>query len=121
VKNAVSEAEIRKFQQIAELFKKYGDQYDVDYLLMAAQGFQEFGLNQGVKSRGGASTRRSAWSPPAPGRPRRTDAGLVAVVRVKQDSMYWMYAGGNRFRLQGVTRRFILRASRGAGETGSTV
>ncbi len=54
VKNATSEAEIKKFRQIAELFKKYGDQYDMDYLLMAAQGFQESGLDQGVKSRVGA-------------------------------------------------------------------
>jgi membrane-bound lytic murein transglycosylase MltF len=54
VKNAASEAEIKKFRQIAELFKKYGAQYDMDYLLMAAQGFQESGLDQGVKSRVGA-------------------------------------------------------------------
>jgi len=54
VKNAASEAELKKFQQIAELFKKYGDQYDMDYLLMAAQGFQESGLDHGVRSRVGA-------------------------------------------------------------------
>jgi membrane-bound lytic murein transglycosylase MltF len=54
VKNAASEAEIQKFRQIAELFKKYSDQYDMDYLLMAAQGFQESGLDQGVKSPVGA-------------------------------------------------------------------
>jgi membrane-bound lytic murein transglycosylase MltF len=54
VKDATSEAEIRKFQQIAELFKKYSDQYGMDYLLMAAQGFQESGLDQSVKSKVGA-------------------------------------------------------------------
>jgi membrane-bound lytic murein transglycosylase MltF len=54
VKDATSEAERRKFQQIVELFKKYGDQYDVDYLLMAAQGFQESGLDQSVRSPVGA-------------------------------------------------------------------
>jgi membrane-bound lytic murein transglycosylase MltF len=54
VKDAMSEAERKKFQQIVELFRKYGDQYDVDYLLMAAQGFQESGLDQAVKSRVGA-------------------------------------------------------------------
>jgi membrane-bound lytic murein transglycosylase MltF len=54
VKNATSEAEIRKFQQIVDLFKKYSGQYDVDYLLMAAQGFQESGLDQSVKSKVGA-------------------------------------------------------------------
>ena len=39
---------------MTELFKKYSDQYDMDYLLMAAQGFQESGLDQSVKSRVGA-------------------------------------------------------------------
>ena len=54
VKNATSEADIKKFEQIAQYFKKYSDQYDVDYLLMAAQGFQESGLDQSVKSPVGA-------------------------------------------------------------------
>lgn len=54
VKNAASEAEIRKFLAMTELFRKYSDQYSVDYLLMAAQGFQESGLNQSVKSPVGA-------------------------------------------------------------------
>jgi membrane-bound lytic murein transglycosylase MltF len=54
VKNATSEAERKRFEQIADLFKKYSDQYGMDYLLMAAQGFQESGLNQSVKSRVGA-------------------------------------------------------------------
>ena len=54
VKNATSEAERRKFQELVELFKKYSEQYDVDYLLMAAQGYQESGLSQSVKSPVGA-------------------------------------------------------------------
>ena len=36
------------------MFKKYGAQYDVDYLLMAAQGYQESTLDQEVKSPVGA-------------------------------------------------------------------
>ncbi len=54
VKDATSEAERRKFLALTEYFRKYGDQYDVDWLLMAAQGFQESGLDQGVKSPVGA-------------------------------------------------------------------
>jgi membrane-bound lytic murein transglycosylase MltF len=53
-KSATSEAEFQRFQQTVEMFRKYGDQYDLDYLLMAAQGFQESGLDQNVKSRVGA-------------------------------------------------------------------
>ena len=53
-KNAASEAERRKFLAVVDLFRKYGEQYDVDFLLMAAQGYQESMLNQNAKSQVGA-------------------------------------------------------------------
>jgi membrane-bound lytic murein transglycosylase MltF len=53
-KNAAADAERQKFQAVVELFKKYGAQYNVDYLLMAAQGYQESTLDQNVKSPVGA-------------------------------------------------------------------
>ncbi len=53
-KNAAADAERKKLQAVVELFKKYGAQYDVDYLLMAAQGYQESTLDQEVKSPVGA-------------------------------------------------------------------
>ena len=53
-KNAAAEAERKKLQAVVELFKKYGAQYDLDYLLMAAQGYQESTLDQTVKSPVGA-------------------------------------------------------------------
>jgi len=53
-KSATSDAEIAKFNRIVEFFQKYGDQYDVDWLLMAAQGYQESGLDQTVHSKVGA-------------------------------------------------------------------
>ena len=40
---------MKKFRQTVDLFKKYGDQYQFDYLLLAAQGYQESGLNQSVQ------------------------------------------------------------------------
>ena len=54
VKDAASEAERKKFLSLVQLFKKYGAQYDVDWLLMAAQGYQESQLNQNVRSPVGA-------------------------------------------------------------------
>ena len=54
VKNAAADGERLKLQKVVELFKKYGAQYDVDYLLMAAQGYQESTLDQNVKSPVGA-------------------------------------------------------------------
>ena len=53
-KNAAADAERKKLQAVVELFKKYGAEYNVDYLLMAAQGYQESTLDQGVKSPVGA-------------------------------------------------------------------
>ena len=53
-KNAAAESERRKFAAVIELFKKYSGQYNVDYLLMAAQGYQESTLDQNVKSPVGA-------------------------------------------------------------------
>lgn len=53
-KNAASESERKKLLGVIALFKKYGEQYKVDYLLMAAQGYQESTLDQTVKSPVGA-------------------------------------------------------------------
>jgi membrane-bound lytic murein transglycosylase MltF len=54
VKNATSEAERKKFLALVALFKKYGQTYHFDYLMMAAQGYQESRLDQAAKSRVGA-------------------------------------------------------------------
>ncbi len=54
VKNAVSDDERRKFLAIVDLFRKYGTRYNLDFLLMAAQGYQESMLDQGAKSGVGA-------------------------------------------------------------------
>lgn len=37
VKNAAASKERRKFLAMVDVFRKYGDRYDVDWLLMAAQ------------------------------------------------------------------------------------
>jgi membrane-bound lytic murein transglycosylase MltF len=54
VKNAASEKERKKFLALIQYFQKYGDQYDVDWVLMGAQGYQESQLNQNAKSPVGA-------------------------------------------------------------------
>ncbi|HBQ6394026.1 TPA: lytic transglycosylase F [Klebsiella pneumoniae] len=54
VKNAAASKERRKFLAMVDVFRKYGDRYDVDWLLMAAQGYQESRLNQSVRSHVGA-------------------------------------------------------------------
>ena len=54
VKNAASEEERKKFLALTQYFQKYGDEYNVDWLLMGAQGYQESQLNQNAKSSVGA-------------------------------------------------------------------
>ena len=54
VKDAASEAERQKFLALVQYFKTYGEMYDVDWLLMGAQGYQESQLNQAARSKVGA-------------------------------------------------------------------
>ncbi len=54
VKNAASEEERKKFLALIDLFKKYGNQYGLDWLLMAAQGYQESQLDQSKRNPSGA-------------------------------------------------------------------
>jgi len=54
VRSSTSPAELKKFEALGEIFKKYGQKYDVDYLLMMAQGYQESRLDQSVRSQVGA-------------------------------------------------------------------
>jgi membrane-bound lytic murein transglycosylase MltF len=54
VKNNRSAESIRRFQQLGPLFRKYADKYDFPWLLVAAEGYQESGLNHEAKSSAGA-------------------------------------------------------------------
>ena len=51
VKGATDPDELAKFHQLTDLFRKYGDRYDIDWLLMTAQGYQESSLNQNAQSK----------------------------------------------------------------------
>ena len=54
VKNATTEQEMKKFREVVALFKQYAGEYDFDWLMVAAQGYQESRLDQSVKSPAGA-------------------------------------------------------------------
>jgi membrane-bound lytic murein transglycosylase MltF len=54
VRQATSGPALRRFRQVVALFQKYSDRYDMDYLLMMAQGFQESQLQQDAVSPAGA-------------------------------------------------------------------
>ncbi|MBK6426985.1 MAG: lytic transglycosylase F [Blastocatellia bacterium] len=54
LKNSTSEQEMAKLRATVELFQKYGKQYDFDWLMIAAQAYQESGIDQSVRSPVGA-------------------------------------------------------------------
>lgn len=54
VKNSTSEPEMEKFRATVDLFKKYATQYDFDFLMLVAQGYQESMLDQKRRSAAGA-------------------------------------------------------------------
>lgn len=45
---------LKRFKIMTNYFKKYGEQYQFDYLMLAALGYQESKLDQNVKSKQGA-------------------------------------------------------------------
>jgi membrane-bound lytic murein transglycosylase MltF len=54
VVNSTSPQEMKKFEALSGIFKNYASQYDFDYLMMMAQGYQESRLEQSTRSPGGA-------------------------------------------------------------------
>jgi membrane-bound lytic murein transglycosylase MltF len=54
VKNSTNSAEMAKFQSYIKYFQQFGQEYDFDYLMLAAQGYQESMLNQNLRSPRGA-------------------------------------------------------------------
>ncbi len=54
VKNSTSPEELKKFQQLTAYFQKYAAEYDFDYLMIAAQGYQESLLDQQRRNPSGA-------------------------------------------------------------------
>ena len=54
VKDSTSADEMKKFQTNLDLFQKYAGEYSFDYLMIAAQGYQESLLDQSKKNKSGA-------------------------------------------------------------------
>jgi membrane-bound lytic murein transglycosylase MltF len=54
LKNPIAQAEMQRFRDVVGFFRKYGNKYDLPWLLIAAQGYQESGLDQSKRSPAGA-------------------------------------------------------------------
>jgi len=53
-KNALHEDDYQRFVELERIFQVYGNRYGVDYLMVAAQGYQESRLDQSARSAAGA-------------------------------------------------------------------
>lgn len=54
LRNSKASEDMRRFNEAAKFFRKYGQQYGLDSLLLAAQGYQESRLDQNALSPAGA-------------------------------------------------------------------
>jgi membrane-bound lytic murein transglycosylase MltF len=54
LQNATADEDLKRFRAAAPLFQKYGSQYGFDWLVLAAQAYQESRIDQSVKSSVGA-------------------------------------------------------------------
>lgn len=54
VTNPAAEQELLRFRRLAELFREYAGRYDLDWILLTAQGYQESRLDHSVRSPAGA-------------------------------------------------------------------
>jgi membrane-bound lytic murein transglycosylase MltF len=54
LRHATAEADWKRFEQTIALFRKYGQRYSFDYLMVAALGYQESRLDQRARSHVGA-------------------------------------------------------------------
>jgi membrane-bound lytic murein transglycosylase MltF len=54
VQNATAETDWQRFEKTVALFRKYGERYRFDYLMVAALGYQESRLDQNARSHVGA-------------------------------------------------------------------
>lgn len=52
--NALANDDFERFSEVDDIFRKYGEQYGIDYLLATAQGYQESRLDQSRRSPAGA-------------------------------------------------------------------
>ena len=54
IRNATADADWLRFEKTIALFREYGTRYSFDYLMVAALGYQESGLDQRMRSHRGA-------------------------------------------------------------------
>jgi len=54
VRNSLADKDRKRFEQTLGLFRKYGEKFDFDYLMLTALAYQESRLDQSMRSKDGA-------------------------------------------------------------------
>jgi membrane-bound lytic murein transglycosylase MltF len=54
VRRAYAPEDMQRFNELVGYFRRYGDKYGFDYLMITAQGYQESALKQSERSKSGA-------------------------------------------------------------------
>jgi membrane-bound lytic murein transglycosylase MltF len=116
VQDASSTEEFRKLLRMIQIFQRYAKQYDFDWLMLAAQGYQESRLDQGVKSRVGALGVMQVM--PATGKEldvgdvREIEPNIHAGAKYLRTMMERYFSGAQ---LDGLNRQLFAFASYNAG------
>jgi membrane-bound lytic murein transglycosylase MltF len=116
VKNSTTQEEYAKLLRTLHFFQKYGAQYDFDWLMLAAQGYQESRLDQDVKSRVGAIGVMQVM--PATGKElevgdiQQTEANIHAGTKYLRSVLDRYFADAE---LDGLNRQLFAFASYNAG------
>ena len=91
VKNSTSPEEMKKFEALSAIFKQYAGQYDFDYLMIMAQGYQESLLDQSKRNPSGSVgimqviPKNAAASPINIPNVMTTDKNIEAGVKMLRD------------------------------------
>jgi len=118
VKDATDRQDLQRFESLVKLFREYGDKYNFPYLLLAAQGYQESGLNPNLKSRVGAVGVMQIKPSTAAGNPigipdvQKTDRNIEAGAKYLRYMIDQYYADDP---MDPVTRGLFALASYNAG------
>lgn len=118
VKNSTSPDELKKFEALKAMFEKYAGQYDFDYLMIMALGYQESLLDQNKRNPTGATgimqviPKYAAASPINVPDVTKADPNIEAGVRILRhiEDQYF-----NDSRLDALNKTLLVFASYNAG------
>jgi membrane-bound lytic murein transglycosylase MltF len=91
VVDSTSKKGMARFDDLDEIFRTYGGKYDIDYMLLAAQGYQESKLNQSLMSPAGAVGIMQVI-------PRYAKASPINIANVKSNATANIHAGAKMLR-----------------------